>query len=77
MQSVYHHKAPAYILYATMGLIFVMSLMVHQPGHNWGDDFALYINQARSIVEGTVEKTIEINKFTLNESTHKPLGLLF
>ena len=38
-------------------------------GHDWGDDFASYVMQARSIVEGTERAFIEGNRFTVERST--------
>lgn len=38
-------------------------------GHNWGDDFAAYIMQARSIVTGTEKTFIEQNSFTVLNSS--------
>jgi len=38
-------------------------------GHDWGDDFASYIMQARSIVEGTERAFVEANRFTVERST--------
>jgi hypothetical protein len=38
-------------------------------GHEWGDDFASYIMQAKSIVHGDMQKFVEHNSFTINQST--------
>lgn len=38
-------------------------------GHEWGDDFAWYILQARSVLDGTVDEFMETSAFTNNEST--------
>lgn len=38
-------------------------------GHQWGDDFAWYILQAKSIVDGTVDEFIETSAFTNTQST--------
>ena len=40
-----------------------------RAGHEWGDDFAWYIMQAKSILEGTTEEFIEISAFTNSQST--------
>lgn len=37
-------------------------------GHNWGDDFAGYIGQAKSIVEGNVDGYLQQNAFTIMNS---------
>jgi hypothetical protein len=38
-------------------------------GHDWGDDFAAYIMQARSIVEGRPFEFVEENRFTIEQSS--------
>lgn len=38
-------------------------------GHQWGDDFAWYILQAKSIVDGTTDEFMEQSAFTNYEST--------
>lgn len=43
------------------------SLLTH--GHVWGDDFASYIMQAKSIVNGNMDEFIRRNAFTINESS--------
>jgi hypothetical protein len=37
-------------------------------GHGWGDDFALYVNQARSLVQGDVGQTIADNHYAVDNS---------
>lgn len=39
-------------------------------GHEWGDDFASYIMQARSLTEGTPRSFIEANRFTIQQSSN-------
>ncbi len=38
-------------------------------GHNWGDDFALYLAQAASLLDGSAETLIQRNAFTVENST--------
>lgn len=38
-------------------------------GHEWGDDWAWYVLQAKSIAEGTTDEFIEISDFTNYQST--------
>ena len=40
-------------------------------GHEWGDDFASYINQAKSIVNGTTREFVQHNSFTIFESSNQ------
>ena len=42
-------------------------------GHNWGDDFALYIMQAKSLTEAAPHGFIEANRFTVEQSSY-PIG---
>lgn len=37
-------------------------------GHGWGDDFALYVNQARSLIQGDVGKTLADNHYAVDNS---------
>ncbi|WP_339878761.1 hypothetical protein [uncultured Algoriphagus sp.] len=43
--------------------------MNHYEGQSWGDDFSLYLNQARSIIYGTVEITVYNNIYAVRNST--------
>ena len=38
-------------------------------GHDWGDDFATCILQARSILDGSPSRFVELNRFTIEAST--------
>ncbi len=42
-------------------------------GHNWGGDFAQYIMQAQSLVDGTVPEFMAANRITIEQS-YFPLG---
>ncbi|UCV19544.1 ArnT family glycosyltransferase [Ferribacterium limneticum] len=42
-------------------------------GHNWGGDFAAYIMQATSIVNGSADEFVVRNAFTVNQSS-SPVG---
>jgi len=56
--------APALLVVATA----IMARIVQQGGHGWGDDFALYINQARGLVEGTAPQVVADNRFAVDNS---------
>ncbi len=47
----------------------ILSVLLLKKGHNWGDDFALYINQARSLTQGTVAELQEKNTFSIKHSS--------
>ena len=44
------------------------SYLTLDNGHNWGDDFALYVSQAISILDGTSKELFETNKFAMDYS---------
>jgi hypothetical protein len=47
---------------------FVFCLFLLRPGHDWGDDFSLYINQARALVKGEVQEVYRQNQLTVDNS---------
>ena len=53
--------------------IVILSLILGSStltrGHEWGDDFASYIMQAKSILNGKTEEFVEHNTFTIFESS--------
>lgn len=59
--------------YTLLPLIILLSLIIGActltRGHQWGDDFAWYIVQAKSILEGTTDEFMEQSAFTNGEST--------
>src|SRR6187431_358115 len=46
----------------------VLATALHRNGHTQGDDFALYLRQARSVFEGNVGQVIEDNRFAVLNS---------
>ena len=57
-------------------LIIVAAFMTTSSltnGHDWGDDFAGYIMQARGVTEGISQRFIESNRYTMRQSSY-PLG---
>ena len=58
---------------ALLIILIVTSLLLGAStltrGHDWGDDFAWYILQAKSIVTGTTDEFMQTSAFTNNEST--------
>lgn len=57
------------ILLVIIILSLVLGSAILNRGHDWGDDFASYIMQAKSIWTGTTQEFIEHNSFTINESS--------
>ena len=51
-------------------LTLVLGVLIIQPGHNWGGDFALYIEQAIALSEGSLNELYEQNKFAMEHSQY-------
>jgi 4-amino-4-deoxy-L-arabinose transferase-like glycosyltransferase len=62
-----HNKAILVII--AISLILGVSLLTR--GHIWGDDFASYVMQAESILDGTTDEFVEHNSFTIFESSNQ------
>ena len=59
----------AYALPATIiALVALISMVNHLSGVDWGDDFALYVRQAKAVVTGTIDDVIRDNRFTVDQS---------
>src|SRR5215216_8131131 len=58
---------------ALLSLMILISLLLGagtlRRGHEWGDDFAWYILQAKSILNGTTDAFMEQSRFTNGQST--------
>lgn len=50
-----------------VGLVMLYRSFLEQ-GHDWGDDFSLYINQARALVRGDVAQVVSDTRFILQNS---------
>ncbi len=46
----------------------VAAILLHRNGHNQGDDFALYLRQARSLFDGDVSQVVADNRFAVLNS---------
>jgi hypothetical protein len=46
----------------------VLAILLHRNGHNQGDDFALYLRQARSLFDGDTAQVVADNRFTVLNS---------
>ncbi len=58
-----------FILPAILSLSLLIGFFSLTRGHEWGDDFASYIMQAASIVDGSTDEFVERNSFTIFESS--------
>jgi hypothetical protein len=54
-------------------VIIVLSMLLGAAtlhrGHDWGDDWAWYVLQAKSVLNGTIDQFLKTSAFTNNEST--------
>lgn len=57
------------IVYAIVAISMLLGFSILTRGHEWGDDFASYIMQARSILDGDTRGFVEHNAFTIFESS--------
>ena len=57
------------LLLSIIFVSFVVSVCTLRGGHEWGDDFASYIMQAESIVNGNTQEFVEHNSFTIFNSS--------
>jgi hypothetical protein len=62
-------KNAGILLLVLMGAVAVLGYFSIHAGHDWGDDYALYINQAKTIVTGEYENLIRDNSFTVHNSS--------
>ena len=58
-----------FILLAVLSLSLLIGFFSLTRGHEWGDDFASYVMQAASILNGTMDEFVERNSFTIFESS--------
>ncbi len=49
-------------------LVGLLSVINHLPGVDWGDDFALYMRQAKAITTGNVDDVVRDTRFTVDNS---------
>lgn len=64
---------PTVLFFILLGITTIILCCTLTKGHNWGDDFAAYIMQAKSITEFTPRSFIEANSFTVENSSY-PVG---
>lgn len=52
-----------------VGGVLLIAVFNQRSGHDWGDDFALYLRQARGLVDGRVGEVLDDNRFTVDNSS--------
>ncbi len=60
--------ASAIALGAVVAFAAAAAIALHRNGHTQGDDFALYLRQARSLFDGDVAQVVADNRFTVINS---------
>ncbi len=56
------------VLALTVATGAVLAVLLHRTGHTQGDDFALYLRQARSIFDGDIGQVVSDNRFAVLNS---------
>jgi hypothetical protein len=64
-------KKTAVILALILLISALLGSSVLTRGHWWGDDFAAYIMQAKSILAGNMNEFVAANTFTVTQSSHQ------
>ena len=62
------HVARRLALPATVAIGAVLAVLLHRTGHTQGDDFALYLRQARSLFDGDIGQVVSDNRFAVLNS---------
>lgn len=52
-----------------MAVIFAVALANQHGGHDWGDDFSLYLRQTKALVSGGARDVLADNRFTIENSS--------
>jgi 4-amino-4-deoxy-L-arabinose transferase-like glycosyltransferase len=65
---VLREYGPPAMLALVVGALAVIMYSTHRAGHWWGDDWALYIRQAKGLLDGHPNRVLTQNEFTVNAS---------
>ncbi|BDS10015.1 phospholipid carrier-dependent glycosyltransferase [Aureispira anguillae] len=60
--------SPQYSLSIVSLLAFLLGLSCIDQGHNWADDFALYLEQCQALDQGTLVNLLEQNRYAMDNS---------
>ena len=58
----------AFALTVVVAIGAIMAVLLHRTGHTQGDDFALYLRQARSLFDGDIGQVVSDNRFAVLNS---------
>jgi hypothetical protein len=53
---------------ALVAIVAGLSIALHRRGVTWGDDYTLYLRQARSLMEGNIGQVIADNRFNVDNA---------
>lgn len=67
--SIVAYTAHVGWLIAPLAVFILLAFLIISPNHNWDGDFAGFISQTRSIVNGTTEEYVNQNAKAMHEST--------
>ena len=56
------------VLSVIVAIAGVLAVLLHRSGHTQGDDFALYLRQARSLFDGDIGQVVSDNRFAVLNS---------
>jgi hypothetical protein len=62
------HVARRLALPAIVAVSAALAVQLHRTGHTQGDDFALYLRQARSLFDGDIAQVVSDNRFAVLNS---------
>ncbi len=62
------------VLAVVVGAMVAIMYSSHRSGHWWGDDWALYIRQAESLLDGDPGRVTDENRFTVDSSSGAPFS---
>lgn len=65
-------RSAIFVLLITLFFAGLLAFFSLQEGHDWGGDFALYLRQAQSLLDGTTEELLAFNAFSMNNSSLGP-----
>lgn len=57
-----------------LAAFLLLNSISYKNGHDWGDDFSQYIYQAKSLVDGTTGRLLEVSKYRYENSETKIIG---
>lgn len=58
------------VLFILLIFVFILNILTFKNGHNWeNEDFVAYLNQTKSLANGTISELVSDNRFLIENST--------